>query len=115
MKKFVIVSHNQTSEFIRLNEVVLFQAEGSYTKIILINGRNLCFSKNLSWIEQNMECEYLFRLHRSFIIRSFIINMDYICKIKNNEDKIHMINKMEVPISRYRKKLFWNKVENYNK
>ncbi len=97
-------------DFIRLNNIVLLEASGTYTKIVQASGQTFLASKPLGEFEGVLQNSIkFFRPHRSFII-----NMDFIKQLSNRDgDIILMQNEMQVPLSRYRKAEFDKLISNY--
>jgi two-component system, LytTR family, response regulator len=101
-EKLAIASTNGIN-FVNINNIVLLEASGSYTNIVLKEGLTLMASKSLG------EFESLFETNTSFFKahRSFIINFKYVKSLTTKDgDQIEMINGVMVPLSRYRKKEF---------
>lgn len=109
MRKFIIVSRNKRLEVIRLDDVILFKGQRNYIEIVLKDKSRRCHPENLAWAERNVKCDNFFRLHKSFII-----NFDYISNIEYDKLKVYTTNNEEVPLSRYRKKLFRERFNSYN-
>lgn len=108
MKHVIFLSNAQYSDVILINDIVVCIANGSYTKVIMKNNKSILVSKNLSWIENMISHDSFIRLHKSYFV-----NLMYVSKIFNGEDKICLITEMEIPISRYKKKMFWEKITRY--
>lgn len=97
-------------DFIRLENVILMEASGTYTKIVQTSGKPLVASKPLGEFETVLQnnAKY-FRPHRSFII-----NTEFIKQLSSRDgDIILMQNEMQVPLSRYRKAEFEKLISNY--
>ncbi|MCT4614870.1 MAG: LytTR family DNA-binding domain-containing protein [Marinifilaceae bacterium] len=82
-------------DFIDTELIIRLEADGSYTNLILKDGRTILISKTLKDIETGMRKEHLFRSHRSHII-----NILYIKRYEKSNNKIIMIDDAAVPISR---------------
>lgn len=90
-------------DFIDLDQVILFEASGSYTRIVIADGGTVIASKPLGEFENVLEHHTsFFRTHRSYII-----NLRYVNKFSTKEgDVIHMKDGTDVPLSRYRRNEF---------
>ncbi len=67
--KCIVVNLVGTTRFIKVKDIVMLKAEGSYCEIYLDNGEKLLTSKNLKYFEERlMEINYFFRSHKSFIV-----------------------------------------------
>lgn len=93
-------------ERILLRDIVMCKADGSYLIIYLINNEERNVSKNLSWLEKKVNSKYFFRVHHSFLVNILHVN-----KVQNNENIVCLINKLNVPIARRRKKIFLKIIE----
>ncbi|MCS6973028.1 MAG: response regulator [Cyclobacteriaceae bacterium] len=90
-------------DFIDLEQIVFFEASGSYTRIVLSSGDCVIASKPLGEFEQVLEHHTIFfRAHRSYLI-----NLNQVQKFSTKEGEfILMKNQTEIPLSRYRKSEF---------
>lgn len=97
-------------DFIRLENIILLEASGTYTKVVQASGQALVASKPLGEFETVLQNNLkFFRPHRSFII-----NMDFIKQLSSKDgDIIIMRNEMQVPLSRYRKAEFEKLISSY--
>lgn len=108
MKHVIFLSNAQYCDVIPTDDIVVCIANGSYTKVVLNNNKSILVSKNLSSIENMIPYDSFIRLHKSYFV-----NLMYVCKIFDGEDKICLTIEMEIPISRYKKKLLWEKITKY--
>lgn len=107
--KTIIISNSQFSEIIKLSEIVLIIAQGSYSEIVLQNKRRITASKNLHWFETKTNLDSLFRVHKSYII-----NLNFVSKVFNSQYKIMLENGCSIPLARTKKKEFWEQLEKAN-
>jgi two-component system LytT family response regulator len=103
MPSQIAVSSLQGIDFVQLDNIILFEASGTYTNIILRVGEPLLASKPLGEFELVLQKNpRFFRAHRSYLI-----NLKQVRKLSSKEgDVIIMEKEIEVPLSRYRKKEF---------
>lgn len=88
--------------FIEIKDIILLEAEGSYTQVYLKNGSKILVSKKLKFFEDLLEKRpFIYRPHRSFLI-----NINYINKYLKGEGTIVMDNSFAVSISRDKKSEF---------
>lgn len=101
-KKIAISSANGIS-FIELEEVVLLEAAGAYTTVVLQSGEQIVSSKPIGEFESLLENDPgFFKTHRSYII-----HFKFVKSLQTKEgDQVLMKNGTLVPLSRYRKKAF---------
>lgn len=90
-------------DFVQLENIIAFEASGTYTKIILVEGESIVASKPLGEFELILQKNpSFFRAHRSHLI-----NLKHVRKLSSKEgDVIVLLKELEVPLSRYRKKEF---------
>ena len=90
-------------DFIQLENIVILEASGTYTNLVMSGGKSLMASKPLGEFEQVLQNNTtFFRPHRSYLI-----NLKRVQKLSSKEgDVIIMENGSSVPLSRYRKKEF---------
>jgi two-component system LytT family response regulator len=88
--------------FVEVEDIVLLEAEGSYTNVHLRNKEVLFVSKGLSFFEQILSTRKTFyRCHRSYLL-----NIKFIKKLNRNEGHVELDNGKKVPISRDKKSDF---------
>lgn len=97
------VSSLQGIDFIQLENIILLEAAGAYTTLVLFTGDSIVSSKPLGEFEELLQRNpNFFRAHRSFLI-----NLKHVRKLSSKEgDVIVLAKEIEVPLSRYRKKEF---------
>ncbi len=100
----IALSTSEGLVFIKLNDIMHLEGQGSYTYVTLANGQKHLVSKNLSAFEEII-CEEqgkFFRPHKSFII-----NLSYISQyIKGDGGEIIMQDKKSITVSRLKKQEF---------
>lgn len=88
--------------FVEVSEIVLLKADGSYTEVYLTSGSKLLVSKKLKFFEDLLHNRVNFyRCHRSFLI-----NINHICKYQKGEGVIYMEGDLSVTIARDKKQAF---------
>lgn len=104
--KRIALPVNDGLVFVRLDELILLEAEGAYTWVNLSNGTRILVSKKLKFFEDLLEGRELFyRPHRSYII-----HFNYIKKYLKGEGTIIMDGNQIVSISREKKSEFEEKL-----
>jgi len=90
------ISTTEGKFFLKLNEIVAIRGEGAYGLIHLQNGETMTTSKHLKNFEEIFSNEtQFFRCHKSWII-----NLDFITKIKSTELLIELNNCLEIKFSK---------------
>lgn len=92
--------------FIDLEEVVRFEAEGSYTRVVRLRENDLLLSKNLAAMEKMTQYSGFARIHRSHLV-----NTKHIVKyFKGEGGELLMTNGDRVPVARNRRDDFLDNV-----
>lgn len=89
-------------EFIRIADILFFEADGNYTYIYLNTQRKVHITKQLHEFNALMTTPNFYRCHQSYII-----NLLYVLNYKHGDGgELTMVNNQIVPVSRqYRKRL----------
>jgi len=78
--------------FINMNEIVYLEAEGNYTSIYLLNGKEETITQSLGQIEEELSANNFFRINRSIII-----NLKFIARVNKRNKTCHVsAGKIEV-------------------
>lgn len=95
-------------EFIRIEQIIYCQAEGSYTWIYLDDKQKLLSSRNLGEYEKLLPRASKIEKHSFFRIHyAQLINLFYIKKYNSRENYVQMSNGDKVNIAQRRKSGFW--------
>jgi two-component system, LytTR family, response regulator len=90
---------NKGIEIIKYKEIVRCEAQGSYTKVFLSQGRDLLISKNLKTLEKETEGYNFLRVHRSHLV-----NLTYVEEVSwGNDSSIILTTKESIPVSQVSK------------
>jgi two-component system, LytTR family, response regulator len=91
--------------FIRLDSIVSFEADSSYCKVFLDDGKEILVSKPLKFFDDKLSANVNFiRPHKIRPHKSFIINMKFVEEyLKEEGGYIKMRNGLKIPISRQKK------------
>jgi two-component system LytT family response regulator len=54
--------------FVSIGEIIYFEAQGAYTRVILSSGKTFLTSKPLGDYEDQLPSQYFFRIHHSYLI-----------------------------------------------
>ena len=85
------------SEFVKIQDIIRVEADGSYSKVYTADGKMRHVTKNLKFFEDSLETESFYRTHKSHLI-----NLGYIKKYSPIKDGgvIQMTDGSEILISR---------------
>ena len=96
--------------FVETKEIVLLEADGSYTEVWLSHGSKMVISKKLKFFEEVLQDNPgFFRSHRSYIV-----NINRINKYSKRESMISLENGKSVMISRNKKAEFEKQLKDLN-
>ncbi len=101
-------SHNQVlcvpiqggNEYLDLDDILYLEADGSYVKIVVVEGKDRVVAKNLKYFETALgNVKHFLRSHRSFLV-----NMHHLAfHSKQDGGCLQLKNGSQIPISRERK------------
>lgn len=96
-ERTVSIYHQGEQHLIKLREIVLVQAQGSYCLIQLVSGSPLLVAKNMAHLLEAFSYPKLQRVHRSFAI-----NTDHVRSFKpdGNEARVTLSGNHQAPVSR---------------
>ena len=94
-------------QIIKVQDIIRLEAEGSYTKFYLNNGKTLVISKSLKEYDNLLPTTDFFRSHQSHLV-----NMEYLERYDTRDgDILKMIDGSEVPISRRKRDMLIGKIQ----
>jgi len=106
LSKNKILVHLKTGvESVDLQEVICFEARSNYTRIFLMNGKDILTTKTLKDFETQLcsEKSDFMRVHNSYII-----NLKKVTRLLKVSDEIIMQNNEKIPLSKSRKDDFYD-------
>ncbi|MDR0758155.1 MAG: LytTR family transcriptional regulator [Tannerella sp.] len=92
MDKYLIIKTRDEFLRIRLQDILYFEADRNYTKLLLSEGLQFTFAINIGKIEEMFQTQYLDS--QSILIRvgkSFIVNKSYILQINLPKQKLLLL------------------------
>lgn len=106
-EKILAVNLNNHTRFIKLKEIKMLQAEGSYCKIFLNDDTQLLASKNLKYFEEKLQqANFFFRSHKSYIV-----NLTKVKEIQKAENELKLEGNIVGMISNDRFEPFMQQME----
>ncbi len=107
--KKLVVASSRGYEYIPVDSIVRIESERSYARIFLTNGRIIMVSKCLNDY-QNMLCpKTFFRIHNSHLI-----NLNHVIMYSRNDGGyVEMVDKSKIPVSRNKKDIFMNVMQQF--
>jgi two-component system, LytTR family, response regulator len=108
--KCIVVNLTGSTRFIKIKDILMLEADGSYCKLHLKNNEKLITSKNLKHFEESLEgVPNFFRCHKSNIV-----NLKYVMEVNKSEGEILLENKLTASISAEKVDLFIEKMKQLN-
>lgn len=91
------------TEFVKITDIIRIEADGSYCKVITIDGKSRLISRNLKDMHTSLEDESFYRTHKSHLI-----NLEHIIKYSPLKDGglIEMADGAKIEIARSNKAEF---------
>lgn len=91
-------------EYIKISEIIKFEADGRYTILTLTDNRKILASKSLGEFQDILEDSHFYKPHKSFLI-----NLNYVkMYVKQDGGHILMEDNSSVSLSRAKKEEFLN-------
>lgn len=107
-KKLVIASA-KGYEYIPVETIVRLESERSYARIFLTSGRVIMVSKCLNEYQNMLSTDIFFRIHNSHLI-----NLNHVVMyIRTDGGYVQMSDKSRIPISRSKREIFINTMQEF--
>ncbi len=105
-EKCLTVNLSNSTRFIKVNDITMLQAEGSYCTLYLSSGEKLLASKNLKHFEERLEgIPFLFRSHKSFIV-----NLKKVLEYNRSENNLSLQGNLNSMLSTEKSTIFLEKM-----
>lgn len=97
------------TEFVKIKEIIRIEADGSYCKVITVDGKTRLISRNLKEMQTSLEEESFYRTHKSHLI-----NLEHIKKYSPLKDGglVEMADGANIEIARGNKAEFASLLKN---
>lgn len=107
--KKLVVSSSKGYEYIPVDNIIRIESERSYARIFLANGRVIMVSKCLNDYQNMLDDKTFFRIHNSHLI-----NLNHVVMyVRNDGGYVEMTDNAKIPISRSKKDLFINVMQQF--
>lgn len=107
--KKLTVASSKGHEYIPIDSIVRLESERSYARIFLLNGRIIMVSKCLNDYQAMLDNKVFFRIHNSHLI-----NLNHVVMyVRNDGGYVEMVDNSHIPISRTKKELFINTMQQF--
>jgi two-component system LytT family response regulator len=105
--KCIVVNLSNSTRFIKIKDMVMLKAEGSYCEIHLQGGEKLLTSKNLKHFEELLSAvPYFFRSHKSFMV-----NLKTVLEYNKGDNQLTLQGKLSSTLSADKSDLFFEKMK----
>lgn len=105
--KCIVVNLSNSTRFIKIKDIVMLKAEGSYCEIHLQNGEKLLTSKNLKHFEELLNMvPYFFRSHKSYMV-----NLKSVLEYNKGDNQLTLQGKLNSTLSADKSDLFFEKMK----
>ncbi|MEI6682377.1 MAG: LytTR family DNA-binding domain-containing protein [Bacteroidota bacterium] len=78
----------------KLNDIIYCEGDVNYTKVHLFDSRTILVSRTLKEIEELLDCQYFYRIHKSFVV-----NLNYVKSYSRSENGVYLDNNELLPVS----------------
>lgn len=106
-KNQIVLSTNKSKQFIKVDQIIRCEAEGSYTRYIIKNKKDILVSYTLKDQEQQLPSDLFFRIHQSYLVNMNEIDQYF----KTDGGYIKMTDGKIIPVSRNKKDKFFKRME----
>lgn len=107
--KKLAVTSSKGYEYIPVDHIVRIESERSYARIFLQNGRVIMVSKCLNEYQNMLDPNTFFRIHNSHLI-----NLNHVIMyFRTDGGYVEMSDKSKIPISRSKKEIFINVMQQF--
>ncbi len=104
--KFIVVNSTNSTRFVKIKEIVMLKAEGSYCELYLQSGEKLLISKNLKHFEELLSyVPYFFRNHKSYMV-----NLKCVLEYNRSENLLLLQGQLQSTLSTEKSELFFQKM-----
>lgn len=73
LEKGIVVSSGGFGRYVKVSDIVMIKAESNYSMMYLTDGTTLFTSKTLKYWSEKCDVNYLFRVHKSYLINGRMI------------------------------------------
>ncbi len=73
LEKGIVISSGGHSKYIKVSDIVMIKAESNYSMIHVISGESYFTSKTVKYWTEKCNAPYLYRVHKSYLINSKMI------------------------------------------
>lgn len=106
-ERCLVVNLMSSARFIKLKDLTLLKAEGSYCELYLKSGEKLLASKNLKHFEDKLsDIPLFFRSHKSYII-----NLRFVTEFNKHDNVVLMEGNVSAQVSSDKVDSFFEKME----
>ena len=105
-QEYLTISTHKSTEYLKISEIIRFEAQGSYCRIFMQDGASHMISKVLKEFVPKLENVGFFRIHQSHFI-----NLKFVKSHNKGEHLVTMSDGAQVSVSRNNKDAFIREME----
>lgn len=109
--KKLAIPTNDGMEYLNTPDIIRVEADGSYCRFFLTDGRKLMVSRNLKEYQELLHDQAFFRPHNSHLINLHLVKKF----IRHEGGIVEMIDSSQIPISRGKRELFLSQMAKISK
>jgi two-component system LytT family response regulator len=95
-------------DLVSYDDILYCMAEGRYTRIFMVNGKEYLLTKVLKEIEHALPDEDFFRCHKSYLI-----NLNYITNFERSEERFIILDhNKKISLSKRKQYIFSRRIKN---
>ncbi len=107
----IVLSDSESIHIVPIDNIMWCCAEGSYTKFVLSQGRDILVSKNLKAYEDMLDSDKFLRIHHSYLV-----NVSHIKRFEKSEGGVLVMdNDSILPVSVRKKDNLMQLLKNWNR
>jgi len=104
-EEYLTISTQKSTEYLRISEIIRFEAQGSYCMICMKDGAKHMISKVLKEFITKLDNQGFFRVHQSHFI-----NLSFVKSFNKRNQLVQMEDGSKVAVSRQKKEDFINEM-----
>lgn len=107
MTETIAIPDSNGHRLIKVNELIRCEASGNYCQLYLTEGRRICVSKTLKFVQALLPVQQFIRIHQSHLVNQY-----YVTHIAKGRQATVSLGEKQLPVSRSRVKQIDQKVLN---
>ena len=105
--KQIVLSTNKSKQFIKVDQIIRCEAEGSYSRYVIKDKKDILVSYTLKDQEEVLPSDQFFRIHQSYLVNMNEVDQYF----KTDGGYIKMSDGKIIPVSRSKREMFFRRME----